>query len=403
MTLSPDCILLASGYWGDLPPPVSIAKSLLVLILWAGAWLLPWFLLSFIAFYLVTLPLRRRERANIFIDLLETSLDQGQQPENVLPEISRTGEKSLGVRFHLFAAHLENGCSLAQALEKVPRFLPPQVTAMLKAGDEIGDLRKVIPACRAVLTDASSQVQGAMNYLVLTAFILGPGMPLMYLFLEIFILPKFRGIADGMGMEFGSFAAGRILNSSHTIAVAQLMLIGVLYLLAALYIGGPRFSGLSRRLFGPLVDALHFAFPWRRNRMRRDFSLMLAILLESNVPEGKAVELASRASANRIFQRRTDSVISDLKNGTALQTALAKMDRSGELQWRMKNAFHGGSFKRSLAGWFEHLDAKSFRQEQTAAHLASTVFLLLNAVLVGLMSAGLFGILIQFISEAALW
>jgi len=44
------------------------------------------------------------------------------------------------------AAYIEGGASLGEALEKVPRFLPPQINAILRAGEKIGDLKKVLPA-----------------------------------------------------------------------------------------------------------------------------------------------------------------------------------------------------------------------------------------------------------------
>ena len=45
------------------------------------------------------------------------------------------------------------------------------------------------------------------------------------------------------------------------------------------------------------IHRLRFWLPWRRKRMQRDFSAMLALLLDSEVPEQKAVSLA--AASNR--------------------------------------------------------------------------------------------------------
>ena len=53
------------------------------------------------------------------------------------------------------AAHIENGCRLGDALAKTPSFLPPQVNAILQAGEKLGDLKKVLPACREVLRRAA--------------------------------------------------------------------------------------------------------------------------------------------------------------------------------------------------------------------------------------------------------
>ena len=98
-------------------------------------------------------------------------------------------DRSLGVRFHLLAAHIEGGLRLSQALERVPRLLPPQVCAMLSTGERIGDIRKVLPACRLLLRDSVSQVRSALNYLILLAFAISPAVVVVPLLLRIYVLP----------------------------------------------------------------------------------------------------------------------------------------------------------------------------------------------------------------------
>jgi len=117
----------------------------------------PLALLSWIACYLVSLPLRRQERARFFLDLLDHGLKEGHTPEQAIVTVSRSRDPSMGARFHLLAAHLETGLRLGAALDKVPRLLPLQTVAMLKSGEEIGDVRKVLPACRHRLTDGLSR------------------------------------------------------------------------------------------------------------------------------------------------------------------------------------------------------------------------------------------------------
>ncbi|MBA4148685.1 MAG: type II secretion system F family protein [Verrucomicrobia bacterium] len=391
------------GDWWDISL-FSLPQVLLVLFSWFVLWLMPLLLLGYITYFLVTIPLRRKERARLFLDLLETGFDQGQRPENFIPAISQTKEASVGARFHLLAAHLEEGLRLSQALKRVPRFLPPQVSAMLKAGEEMGDIAKVLPACRMALRDANSQAQAGFNYLILVAFVFAPVTPLIYLSIRMLILPKFKEIFYGFGVEFSSSSSANfIFENGYRLALAQLAVTIVLYFFAALYIGGPRVSGWFRKIFGDLVDLFQFLLPWRRKRMQRDFAQMLAVLLESAVPEAKAVELAGTCTGNSIFKSQSKSILSDLRNGVKLEDALGRLSQSKELHWRLKNAFHGGSFLRSLSGWFEHLDAKAFQQEQAAAHIVSTGFVISNGVLIGLIVAGIFQLLVIVINEALLW
>src|SRR5271163_2663490 len=84
-----------------------------------------------LAHFLLTLPMRRAERARLFLDMIESAIKQGQPVEETLISVSQSRDQTLGARFHLVAAWLEQNLPFGEALAKVPRFLPPQVTAML--------------------------------------------------------------------------------------------------------------------------------------------------------------------------------------------------------------------------------------------------------------------------------
>src|SRR6266567_3377331 len=81
--------------------------------LWlAVTWIFPLVLLFYGVYFLVSLPLRRQERARLFLDILETGIKQGSSVENTLIAASQSRDSALGVRFHLFASYLEMGLGL---------------------------------------------------------------------------------------------------------------------------------------------------------------------------------------------------------------------------------------------------------------------------------------------------
>ncbi len=352
----------------------------------------------FLIHFLLTLPMRRAERGRLFLDLMETALHRGQRVEETLVSLSRSGDRTLGARFHLLAAQLVGGLPLSEALEQVPRLLPPQLSAMLKAGQRIGDFSKVLPACRQLLRDAVSQTRGAMNYLVVLLFIITPGTMVVFTFLAIRVLPEFSEIAETM--EVGS-ATGIDFLMAHRLALIAIegSLLLLLWLAAFIYAGGPF---VVRWL--PFLDWIQYRLPWRRKRMQRDFSVMLALLLDAGMPEAEAVSLAAECTASRIFQRHALRAVDDLKQGKKLSEATQALDTAGEFRWRLANATHAhGGFLRTLAGWHESLDAKAFQQEQAAAHGVTTALLLLNGLLVGAVVVSVFLFLVSLVNAAVLW
>ena len=360
---------------------------------------------SYAIYFLLTLPLRRNERARMFLDLLELGVQEGRTPETAITGAAASRDRSLGVRFHLLAAHIEQGLRLSQALEQVPRLLPQQVRAMLSTGERIGDIRKVLPACRLLLRDSVSYVRGAHNYLILLAFAVTPAVVLVPFILRQYVLPRFVEVFAGMlgGQAFPAFT--RLVLGGSNIAIAiQLGIVGVIWLAALAYIGGPRLHGWIPRAMPGTQDWLLARLPWRRKRLQRDFSAMLAMLLDAEVPEAEAVSLAAQSTANLAIIRRANKVCALLQGGIKLPEAMRVLDNSHELHWRLSNALgRGAGFVRALTGWHEALDAKAFQLEQAAAQITTTILVLVNGLIVGSFLLAMFLLLIELINQGSLW
>lgn len=361
--------------------------------------------LALLAHLLLSLPLRRRERARLFLDFLEGTVSQGKPIEQTLVSISNSRDRSPGLRFHLLAAYVDQGLRLGDALQKVPRLLPPQITAMLKAGERIGDIRKVLPACRQSLNDSVSQVRGALNYLLVLAFLTTPFTIVVPVFLAVMVLPKFKEIFGGMlgGSSLPAFTTF-VFEYGRIILLIQVCVLALVWGGMLAYVGGPRLRTWVGRILPGLPDAILFRLPWRRKRLQRDFSTMLSILLDSDVPEPEAVMIAAETTANSVLHRRATRVCARLNNGVALPEAIGDIDDSGELHWRLANAFRSGrGFFRTLAGWHEALDARAFQQEQAAAQITTSALVLFNGAIVATVVVAVFLALTDVINVAALW
>jgi len=360
------------------------------LLAWPLIMAAPVVLLGAVVYWMISLPLRRKERARFFLDLIQSALDQGQSVETYLVEFSRAGDPAPGAQLHLVAARVEQGMPLIEALERTPGCLPPQMVAMLKAGQEAGNVGSTLPACRRLLDDAVSQSRATINYQMMFALFLNPAVMLIAPFIQMKVVPVFQEIFISCGPEPPAYFEA-FIRAIPYFAAAQLILAVVVYLAAAYLLGGARFASWVESGLPAFSDHIYARVPWRRLRLQRDFAAMLGLLLDGGASEEKAVSLAAASAANRVFERRGAEMIRRLKNGVRLPEAIQAVDRSGEVRWRLENAARrDGGFDRALAGWRDSLDARAFKKEQAAAQTLSFLLLAINGLMALLLAAGVF-------------
>lgn len=391
------------GWLASIAPEEAL-RGVLFFVVYLLTGFLPLCGVLYVIYFLLTIPLRRKERGRLFVDLLDSGLRRGQGPEATVQGVASTRDLSLGVRFYLVAEQVAKGERLSQALGRVPRFVPPQIASVLQVGERIGNLRAVLPVCRHLLEDGVSQVRGALNYLVLLVFALTPALVVVPAIFQVFVLPKYREVFSAMtGGQLPGFTRF-VFSEQRGFLYLELAILIFLWLVGLAYLGGPRVAGVVNRILPGSVDRLALLLPWRRHRLQRDFSSLLALLLDAGVPEREAVRLAAEGVHNRIFLRRSARVQEALAQGRTLPEALGAIDDSGEFRWRMQNAKHGqAGFARALAGWHDALNAKAFQLEQAAAQLVTTLLVLLNGLIVGSLVIAIFLALIAITNEAALW
>jgi type IV pilus assembly protein PilC len=377
------------------------AQFLIALFWYAVFILLPGGAFSVLIHFLLSLPMQRRDRALFFLDLTETVLQRGQPVEQAILAAAENHDRAIGVGFYMVAAHIEGGARLGEALEQVPRFLPPQITAILRAGEKLGDLKKVLPACREVLRVAPDTVRSTMYYMMAILLLFAPVACFIICLLSVMVIPKFKEVAGGAGVTVWPLTQFVFENTFWLVAFEVVVFLALLSV-AVIYIGGPGLVRWFQFRRVPLVDWITWRVPWKQKKLQRTFSAMLAVLLDGGVPEAEAVRLAGDSTANEICRRRARRVIAALKRGIKLDDAVRAFDDSGEFHWRLTNATHAhGGFLNALRGWHESLDAKAYQQEEAATHAVASGLVILNGVLVGLIATAMFGILIAMMRAAA--
>ena len=335
------------------------------------------------------------ERTRCFLALLDLGLQEGRTAEQTVLSLGATGGVAeLGEKFPLLARAIRQGKRLSDALDEVPDFLPPRVCAMLRVGEELGDVRKVLPAAEAVPAAATGTTRTLTNNLVVLLFV-SPVGPLLLAFLAIWIFPKLNMIAQEM-LPDGSAWSPLLFETSLIVA----WIIASLWMVLA---SGSWLGRLLRRAGSTLPDHFDYLLPWRRKRMQRDFSTMFALLLDAGLPEARALDLAAGCAANARFRAQATRALRELEQGATLTEAISTFGQADEFGWRLRNAaVPDRGFVAALAGWHDALAAKAFQQQQAVSQLITTGFVLLNGVMVGLVALGLFELLLAVFEEAAL-
>ena len=374
------------------------------IIIWLICWLLPFGGVVFAAYFVISLPLRRQERIRSILILLDSAIKEGRSVEETIVSVAATRDTGLGWRFFALAQSLRNGTlRLGQALDTVPGILPAQIVAMIKAGERLGNIRKVMPACRHLLKDSLALTRNSVHYLMAATIATTPVAITIVAVLQTYVLPQFESVVAGMDIPFPA-GLGFLIAHKTAFLCGETALLLIIWVTASFYIGTPPLFYWFERLFPAMCDRLNFVVPWRYKRLQRDFSSMLAMLLDGGVPEPEAVTLAAECTANSLFIRRARAVVAALQQGVKLTEAIQLMDDSGEFKWRLANAVHGreGFFK-AIAGWNESLDARAFQQQQSAAQVVTSGLVILNGLFVGFIVVSLFSVIVAIINAGELW
>ncbi len=347
--------------------------------------------------FLISLPMRRRDRVMFFLDLIETALDRGEAIDWAIVSVAKMNDRAPGVGFYLLAAQIENGARFGEALGMAPGFLPPQINAMLRAAEKLGDLKKILPACREVVRLPPDAARTTMHYMVTILLMFAPIATFMLWLVATFIVPGFQELATDDGVQIAPMTQF-VFNHISWLFSIEAVIFAALLTVTLIYIGGPGLTRFLKFRGFPVVDWISWHLPWKQKQLQRTFSAMLAVLLDGGVPEAEAVRLAGDCTANEICRRRTARIIKMLQQGAKLEDAVRAFDPSGEFHWRLTNAAHArGGFVSALRGWHEALEAKAFQLEETAANAMTSGIVILNGVLVALFAMAIFGLLIAMI------
>ena len=215
---------------------------------------------------------------------------------------------------------IQGGVSLADALERHPRFFPPVFVAMVAAGESSGALDVVLERLSQHLEEVAelrSQIRSALLYPALMAAVASIGVTVLLLF----VIPRFATILADVGSTLP--LSTRLLVSMSVVLTKAWWVLLIAATAIGFWVRSALRSAATRRRW----HAARLRWLWvgdlELKYVTAQFARTLGLLLRSGVALLPALRIARSAAANVSVQEGIDRASSAVAEGSPLAAALA--------------------------------------------------------------------------------
>jgi type II secretion system protein F len=244
----------------------------------------------------------------------------GLTPDRSLSVLAEQAENaSLRALIEAVQTEVRGGVALSAALERYPRYFPPMVVNMLRAGELSGQLGEVLERLAQFAEreqQRRAQIVSAMVYpavlmLVATATLV---------FLLTFVVPRLSGVFEDLGAELP-------LPTRLLLAITGALTTGWWAILGGMVLAWLLLQAYRRTEAGAYqMDRLTLRLAlmgkiWRKVVVAR-FARALGTLVAGGVPILEALRVAGQAAANRVFIRTAREVEERVKGGETISAAM---------------------------------------------------------------------------------
>jgi len=277
--------------------------------------------------------------------------------------------------------HVEEGDTLASAVEMHPQVFDPVYSSMISAGEASGNLAEILSRLAELSRQADrihNKIISAMIYpmllTVITTAVLGV--------LVFFVLPRFEAIFAEMKVKLpestkGLLALSRILRQHSIIAIIAVISIitAIIYWLRSKH--GRRFvagNKLKLPIFGPLIVAVINARVFR----------LLSLLIESNVPLLRSLELTAKSTKNYLYAELLNRIHENVLNGRSMNevmlqskiipASIAQMIHTGE---------ENGQVGKIMTMLADYLDDQNETKISTLTSIMEPLILIFMGIVIG--------------------
>jgi len=216
---------------------------------------------------------------------------------------------------------VKGGQTLSKALSRKPKIFSDVYTAVVKAGEQTGQLSEVLMNLaeqQEKEADLIGKVKGAMIYpLVILVTMIGVGFLIVF-----FVLPSLKGIFADSGQEL-PFLTRALLGTSdflrRYLLIVAPVLVGFVYAIK-LWFGTTKGQHvydtikISVPIFGSLTKKLYMA----------RFSRTLAMLTKASLPIIQAIQIVQKTINNTRYAAAFIRIEQAVESGKSLSSALEK-------------------------------------------------------------------------------
>lgn len=216
---------------------------------------------------------------------------------------------------------IRSGADLSQALGRFPKVFSSIYVSMVRAGEASGQLDEILTRLAEYLEATAKlrrEIKAAMTYpvvsMVLVIAITG--------FLMIVIVPKFKEIFDGLGVELPGITQA-VMNASLWMKANVAMCFGGLVGLFAAFSFWKRTPG-GRRIWDRLVLRAPVFGPLFRKVALSRFSRTFSTMIKSGVPILGSLEIVAETAGNTVIHSAVTKAMDSVRQGDTLATPLSK-------------------------------------------------------------------------------
>lgn len=277
-----------------------------------------------------------RDLIQLFIHL-EQMQSSGVPLLDALSDI-RDGAENDQMRDMMTDIHrdVRDGTSLSEAMLKHPKIFKPLYIAMVKSGEQTGDLTSIYRQMVSFLKwvdNLQSKIRKATRYPMVVTFVV----LLTIVFMMSYVVPQIVGFLKFLDLEL-PFYSKALIATSNFFVEPQFTLLGIPFYGAIIVLLVPiilflmfRMARVSSEKIAYKIDALYLILPVAGNLIRKitiaRYAQTFAALFASGIDVISALGSARKTVSNLVLMEAMDSVESYVQGGSPLSDAL---NASGE-------------------------------------------------------------------------